>query len=143
MTDKPPATGEEVIQHFLLITAERGWSNLLGVNWCTDAGRPSVWDVPGTDSYINGVPIVLDQDFYMGFVLEVVDRESSRVRYAALSTFHGHGEDEDGNIEWDHSATWFPEDIGIFFERKQKKAELYQWGVQEILAMNADYAKNR
>ena len=66
-----PATAEQIIAHFYSMD----WVKRISCNWGTDSERPSIWEVPNTTSYINGVMVTMDFDFDMAFLLEVCDRD--------------------------------------------------------------------
>jgi len=62
----------------------------LRYNWGTQDRftQAGMWDV--TDAtYINGVPLMLDGDYYMGYLLEVMEHDSDAVSYVAIALYHG------------------------------------------------------
>lgn len=109
MTDQV-ATNAEVVETFLKIP----YANLSPHNWGCAGSRDdaALWHA-SEGTYINGVVLTVDMDFIMGFLLEVVDRESGRVRY--LTVVRWYGQRADGS--WVHEWRAYAPDCGVFFER--------------------------
>ena len=134
------ATGASVAHTFLTIPSDsRSGSNwgcwakgisanhpdydpVLDPEWCADP-----WNV-SEDTYINGLMLTIDMDYYMGYLIEVVERESGVVSYMAIATYHG-------GTPPKHDWTWWPGDAGTFFERNIISDEVSHWGVTNILGM--------
>jgi len=62
----------------------------LRYNWGTQDRftQAGMWDVTD-DTYINGIPLILDGDYYMGYLLEVAERDSDTISYVAIALYHG------------------------------------------------------
>lgn len=91
------ATEHEIVQTFLRIPYE----NLRAHNWRTAGDRKAqaMWDV--TDgTYINGVVLTIDQDFSMGYLIEVIDVETGDATYAVVVTFSE--SDKDGSQRFEY-----------------------------------------
>jgi len=71
------------VWHFLEMLARDD----IGGNWGTSMDN-SKWDIDG-DTYINGILLTVDKDFYCGYLLEIVERDSSVVSYLVVTPFHG------------------------------------------------------
>lgn len=104
------ASSADVVAAFLRIPH----ANLSPHNWGCAASREdgALWHV-GEGTYINGVALTVDMDYIMGYLLEVVDRESGRVRYLVVVVWHG--QRADGT--WDHEWRRYAPDCGVFFQR--------------------------
>jgi hypothetical protein len=104
------ATNAEVVAAFLRIP----YANLSPHNWGCAASRDdaALWHV-GEGTYINGVMLTVDMDYIMGWLLEVVDRESGALRYLVVVVWHG--QRADGT--WDHEWRQYAPECGVFFER--------------------------
>jgi hypothetical protein len=78
LEDKPPiptaATAVQIAHHF----SEIPYTTKTQGNWGCVAETPSPWDIPGTTTYINGIMLIIDQDFEMGFLLEICDRPEGK-----------------------------------------------------------------
>jgi len=115
------ATPAQVAHHFLTMSDHGG-------NWGTGYDN-SKWTVTGTETYINGIMVTVDLDYHMGYVLEVVDRSSSVVRWLAVAAFHGGDPPEHRVVELDAGC------VQKFFERTVHHAEVAVWGVGQIYAL--------
>jgi len=124
----------------------------------------SAWNVTD-DTYINGVPLHIDHDYYQGWLVEVVERESSAVSYVAIAAFHGPRllECDCGGVDvlingkacdmcdgtgkwfdrWDHDSMWFPHNVGTFFDRKFDLVQVCTWAVSVIYGMMESYAERK
>ena len=85
------------------------------------------WDV-NHDTYINHVPLVIDNDYQRGYLLEVVERSTSVVSYIVVVAFAG--PDEAGR--WDYDAKWYPDHAGTFFDRRMADYQIDIWAVMQI-----------
>jgi hypothetical protein len=110
------ATREQIVGHFLAMPDLSG-------NWGTSIDS-SKWNVD-TDTYINGIILTVDGDYYMGYLLEVVERGTSVVSYVCIVTFP-YGE---------HDSQWYPQDAGKFFERTTAQDEIAGWGVRTVYGL--------
>jgi len=119
------ATEEQIVDTFdNLVHTEILWHN-----WGTcDNDCPANWDVTD-DTYINGVMMTLDFDYLMGFLLQVVDRGTGRVRY--ITRLQRHGRRPDGSFDgaWDICPIEHP-----FFEVRDQVL-INQWAVSSIYSM--------
>jgi len=151
------ATREAIVHHFLATYRKRGWTEMSAYNWgLEDRTNRGVWaeeydeefgspigDRLGywfidNDTYINGIPLRIDLDYYLGFLLEVVERDTEVVSYVAIATFHGFNR-ETG--EWDHDSDWYPADCGKFGDRKVDQSAACQWAAATIFEMCDSYGK--
>ncbi len=121
------ATQEQIVQHFIAMPDLSG-------NWGT-AYDNSKWSVDDA-VYINGIVLTVDGDYYMGYLLEVVEKaEPSVVSYVAIATFYG--PKVDGSQE--HAAQWYPKDCGSFFERTIPQDAIAEWGVRTVYGLWESY----
>ena len=120
------ATHEQVVAHFIAMTDLSG-------NWGT-AYDNSKWDV-GDKTYINGIMITVDGDYYMGYVLEISERGSAVISYVAIATFYGPNKE---GIQ-QHAAQWFPQAAGTFFDRTIPQDEIAVWGVRTVYGLWESY----
>lgn len=116
-------------------------SEIVGHNWGT-CGRdcPHSWEVDD-DTYINGVVLTVDGDYWMGYLVEVVARSSGAVTYQAVTTFHGHR--ADGSI--DHDVVTYDVDCGTFFDRTEAADPVVvgTWALPQIFNMAEMYFETR
>ena len=98
----------------------------------------SRWDVDD-DTYINYVPLTIDRDYDMGYLLEVVERSTSVVSFLVVVTFGG--PDRDGR--WDYDGEWWPEDVGTFFDRKVDISTVSQWAVGKVYGLMDSWRDRR
>jgi hypothetical protein len=102
-------------------------------NWMTGLPEDTLlWQV-NDETYINGILLTVDLDYYMGYLIEVVDRTSGAVSFIAINEYHGHH--PDGTI--DHDSSVYKPNCGTFFARTE--AASYQvvctWAIEEIFGM--------
>lgn len=138
MSDSYPATREEVVQTFLHIP----YRHLTAYNWDTGpAEHRDEWNC-NDETYINGIILTLDFDYYMGYLIEVVDRTTGYLTYHAIVTFHGR-HPETGHQE--HDSMIYPEECGTFFERTPAADQLTicQWALPRIYGMVESYTESR
>lgn len=82
MTDtETGASAVRVMDHFYGIP----YLERCGSNWGTDtrAGGVSIWDIPDSSTYINGIMLTIDHDYEMGYLLEVCDRSEDGETYVS------------------------------------------------------------
>ena len=121
------ATQEQIVQHFIRMRDLSG-------NWGTSMDN-SKWDVDGT-TYINGIILTVDGDYYMGYLLEVVERDTSVVSYVTIVTFHG---PHPTTGKQEHDSLWLPRDAGKFFERTIPQETIAEWGVRTVYGLWESY----
>lgn len=109
------ATQDQIVHKFLSLK----FSEWTSANWGLHRDR-TYWNV-GDDTYINGVPLIVDLDFEMGYLLEIVERETSAVSYMVIVT---------GTRG--HDSEWYPEDVGTFFDRDIRVFEVMKWATRTI-----------
>jgi hypothetical protein len=126
----------------------------------------SAWDVTEA-TYINGIPLHVDHDYYQGWLVEVVERESSVVSYVAIAAFHGPRllECDCGGVDvlvngkpcdlcggvgkwfdkWDHDSVMYEPNCGTFFDRTEPAdaVTVGQWAVSVIYGMMEAYADSK
>lgn len=141
------ATRDEIVHRFLELLAARQINLDNGI------------DVDD-DTYINGIPVRVDHDYYQGHLLEIVERETGVVSYVAVAEFHGPRIDHrcdcdlDPGCEycggtdilafhWDHDSMWYEPDCGTFFERTDAadSVTVGKWAVFVIYGMMDSYAE--
>lgn len=142
MSDKPVATRDQIVWHFLELLAVRP-DDVRACNWGTDIGRPSMWEIPGTDTYINGVVMEIDLDYYYGYLLELVDRETSVVSYCVVTAFHGALVDDDVLVSWDHDSSVYEGNVGTFFDRSFHTEQACAWAVGQIFGLIDSYSERK
>lgn len=120
MTDSP-ATRDQIVQRFLAIP----YRHIGDYNWGTaPKDLQAEWHV-NAETYINGVPLILDGDYRMGYLLEIVDRTSGLVRYMAVMRFEfGH-----------HDSMMYEGEVGTFFDRSVDADEMNHWAIDAFSAM--------
>ena len=99
---------------------------------------PDYWDVDG-DTYINSIPLTLDRDYLMGYLLEVVEKSTSALSYLVVVAFYG--PDENGYTE--HDAEWWPENAGTFFDRNVDLHTVSQWAVTKMFGLIESWQDRR
>ena len=127
------ATHDEIVQTFLRIPLD----HLIQDNWGTGSyslGTTNHWNVTN-ETYINGVILTIDMDYYMGYLIEAVDRTNSTLTYAAIVTFHG----ADNPANQKHDSFFWAESAGTFFNRDVSQEEIAVWGVNHIYALVDSY----
>jgi len=102
------------------------------------SGQIDYWDVDG-DTYINSIPLTLDRDYLMGYLLEVVEKSTSALSYLAVVAFYG--PDENGYTEYD--AEWWPENAGTFFDRNVDLHTVSQWAVTKMFGLIESWQDRR
>ena len=102
------------------------------------SGQIDYWDVDG-DTYINSIPLTLDRDYLMGYLLEVVEKSTSALSYLVVVAFYG--PDENGYTE--HDAEWWPENAGTFFDRNVDLHTVSQWAVTKMFGLIESWQDRR
>jgi hypothetical protein len=102
------------------------------------SGQIDYWDVDG-DTYINSIPLTLDRDYLMGYLLEIVEKSTSTLSYLAVVAFYG--PDENGYTE--HDAEWWPDDAGTFFDRKVDLHTVSQWAITKMFGLIESWQDRR
>jgi hypothetical protein len=123
------ATTAEIVQCFDALDAQE----ILSHNWGTCLTREcqAKWHVTD-ETYINGVMMTLDFDYYMGYLVQAVDRTSSQCTYVAVVQFHGRREDgtfDHDFISWPGTHTFFGQEDGY------DPVTVTQWAVSVIHGM--------
>ena len=119
------ATEEQIVSCFnAQSNTEILWHNWGTCGWDCDAN----WNVTD-ETYINGVVMTLDFDFMMGYLIQVVDRSTSRVRY--LTVLQRHGRRADGTFDCDWEAC----PIEHTFYEVHDSVIIGQWAVSSIYKM--------
>ena len=98
--------------------------NMFRYNWgMTDWEHEGMWNVDD-DTYINGVPLIVDRDLASGYLLEIVERDTSAVSFVVVAmTPNG------------HQSAWWEPDAGAFFERNFDTEQISAWAVQVIYGL--------
>lgn len=109
---------EEIVRHFLSLDYNE-WTTH---NWGLHPDR-TYWNVT-LDTYINGIPLMVDLDYMMGYLLEIVERDTSAVSYLVIvKTPKG------------HDSAWYEKDAGTFFDRDIDVDEVSIWAVEQIYGL--------
>lgn len=111
------ATREQIVGHFLRLPDEAVVKYNWGLGGCA---YPDLWNVDD-DTYINGVPLTVDLDWDMGWLIEVVERDTSAMSYLVVVT-----------TPKGHRSQWWDSDAGTFFDRKVTGAAIAAWGAMTI-----------
>jgi hypothetical protein len=134
----PPATSTEVIYTFMAIPHR----HLIAHNWGTAMKREdaALWNIPETDTYINGVILTVDGDYWMGYLLEAVDRTSGCLTFIAVNLYHGRR----GDGWFDHDYMTYDKQVGVFFDRTDDAdySVVGQWAVSRIYGMAESYFRS-
>lgn len=140
------ATQTAIVHHYLDLLRRRPQFTS-SCNWGT-ARDNTPWNVD-EDTYINGVMMTLDGDYYTGELLEIVERDTGVVSYVALATFHGwfKAESPKGwDYGWDirHDSMMYEPVCGTFFERTDAADPVVvgQWAVSVIHKMWRAYSED-
>jgi hypothetical protein len=102
-------------------------------NWgFTPATDPGFWDVDD-DTYINGVPVIIDHDLRYGYLLEVIERDTLTLSYVVVVRHsRGHesawyepdaGTIRNPNVEYHTVAAWATETIYSLFDEEQERSK--------------------
>jgi hypothetical protein len=109
------ATQDQIVHKFLSLN----FAEWTATNWGLHKDR-TYWNV-GDDTYINGVPLIVDLDFEMGYLLEIVERKSSVVSYMVIVTGPR-----------GHDSEWYDKEVGTFFDRDVQVFEVMAWATKKI-----------
>jgi hypothetical protein len=82
-----------------------------------------MWHVDD-DTYINGVPLIVDRDLRSGYLLEIVERDTSTVSYVVIA-ITGNG----------HQSAWWEHDAGTFFDRNVDTETVSAWALGVIYGL--------
>lgn len=141
------ATWTAVVYQFQQVAGQPGF---LAGNWGTgmyEQGK-NPWQV-NEETYINGVPLIVDGDYWMGYLLEVVDRTAGTVSYGVVTLFHGGKYEDwgDGEGEWTylHDSMQYEPDCGTFFERTEAADQkvVGRWAVSKIYDLADSFFESR
>lgn len=88
------------------------------------------WDVDD-DTYINHIHVTVDCDYHMGYLLEIVERDTSVVSFLVVVTFYG----PDRLGRWNHDSEWYPDPIGTFFDRSVGLHTVGSWAVEKVYGL--------
>jgi hypothetical protein len=128
-----PAKTIDILYAFLAIP----YRHICDHNWGTapDEYRDE-WEV-NDETYINGVLLTIDGDYWMGYLIEAVDRTTGVVTFMAINTYHGHR--PDGSI--DHDFMTYEPKCGTFFDRTDEADPVIvgAWAVSRIYGMAESY----
>lgn len=116
------ATQEQIVNKFLGLK----YSEWTQANWGLHKDR-DYWDIGDTGTYINGVPLIIDYDYRMGYLLELVEHESGAVSYLAIVT-----------DPYGHDSAWFDQEAGTFFSRNVEPVTVMKWAVEVIEGLLED-----
>ena len=109
------ATREKVVNKFLLLD----YSEWTQTNWGLNPDK-GYWDI-NENTYINGVPLIIDLDFEMGYLLEIVEKDIGKVSYLVIAaTTHG------------YDSVLYDGEVGTFFDRTVSVFEAIQWAAPII-----------
>lgn len=142
MPDVMPATSTGIVYQFMSIDH----NHLFAHNWgtcgkeCRDRDGLTPWDV-NAETYINGVVLTVDHDYWMGYLIECVDRTTSVVTYLAINLYHGRRSDG----YYDHDFVTYSEDCGTFFNRTEAADPIavQTWAIIQIDRMGISYFENK
>jgi hypothetical protein len=131
-----PASREAIVHTFLDIPHPERTEG----NWgCGKAENRHLWECNGGETYINGIILTVDMDYYMGYLIEVVDRTTSVISFHAITTYHG------GNLHGleSHDSTMYQPACGTFFERTEEadRVAVTHWAVEVIYGMVEDHVQ--
>jgi hypothetical protein len=138
MSNDYPATREEVVDCFLHIP----YDHLTAYNWgISPLADQEEWEC-NDETYINGVVMTIDADYMMGYLIEVVDRESGIVSFHAIATFHGRNPIT-GKQE--HESALYEPACGTFFNRTEAadRVTVCRWAVAQIWGMIEEYQERQ
>ena len=123
-----PARHDQIVRAFLAIPHAR----LINFNWGTapDEHRDE-WHV-NDETYINGVPLIVDLDYEMGYLLEVVDRTTSQVSYLVVVRFPYE----------EHDSMMYEGVVGTFFDREIDVQEASVWALDRIYGLLDNHHEN-
>ena len=132
-----PATTLEIVYAFLDIPFE----HLHNFNWGTAPTEyRDEWEV-NDETYINGVVLSVDGDYWMGYLIEVVDRTTGVVTFMAINAYHRPRPDG----SQDHDFMTYEPNCGTFFDRTEEadRVIVSQWAVSRIFGMAESYFESQ
>ena len=108
---------QRVVDHFLRLSH----SDIVTYNWGEyEEGNPKLWRVDD-GTYINGIPLIVDRDLSIGYLLEVVERDTGAVSYLVVV-----------RMPLGDFSAWWERDAGTFFERNFAEVDVGTWAVEAI-----------
>jgi hypothetical protein len=136
-TTPPPATSTEIVYAFMDLDSECRHNH----NWGTGPRYCCNWSIPGTDTYINGVVLTIDGDYWMGYLLEAVGGTSGVVSFVVVNLYHGRR--PDGFFE--HTFLTYDKPCGTFFDRTDDADHVVvgSWAVSQIYGMTESWLGDR
>jgi hypothetical protein len=143
MSNDYPATSTEIIYCFEEIehhcTVAHNWGT--GPHRDDDPDTCCCWSV-NDETYINGIVLTIDGDFWMGYLLECVDRTLGTVSYIAYNAYYGRNK-ETG--EQKHDYTSYEPTCGTFFERTPAADHITvaKWAVDQIYRMSESFFEDK
>lgn len=124
------ATREQIVGWFLELDDK--WE-LMRVNWNHENQFTQVgmWNVTD-ETRVNGIVLIVDNDDYKGYLLELVERASNVVSYVAIATYYTRCQECDLHP---HDSMWYPEECGTLDEREAEQYDAAAWAVSVIYGM--------
>ena len=124
------ATREQIVGWFLELDDK--WE-LMRVNWnhenqFTQVGMWNVTDL----TRVNGIVLCVDNDEYMGWMLELVEQETDVISYVAIATYYDRCQECDHHP---HDSMWYPDYVGILEEPEVEQSAAAMWAVGVIYGM--------
>lgn len=127
-------------------------------SWC---GERREWGVTET-TYINGIVMTIDGDYWTGHVIEVVDHDRtsddpSTVSFGVINLYHGGAKTEGTDVVETSDGVWecvpyvehafeydsqqYPPNCGTFFERTDAGdyVNVCHWAVSRIYGMAEEH----
>lgn len=155
-TTNKVATWDEIVWHYQQLAG----AHKLGESWC---GERREWGIPGTCTYINGIVMTIDGDYWTGQVIEVVDDgpDVNVVSFGIVNLYHGAGKTEGTDVvetgdgvwecvpfvEYDfkHDSMQYQPHCGSFFERTDAAdyVTVCQWAVSRIYGMADEFFRRK
>jgi hypothetical protein len=108
---------EQIVSHFLQLPPDSIHKYNWGLVGCENI---DLWHIDN-NTYINGVPLIVDLDLDMGYLIEVVEKDTSSVSYLVVIT-----------TPYGHHSQWWEGDAGTFFYRNVTQAEIATWAAATI-----------
>ena len=123
-----PATPEQIVAHFVEIDDVL---EALRYNWNTNDRftQGPMWDIADTNTYINGILMMIDADSESGFLLECVERDTGVVSYIAIATFSGKCNECGAQA---HAWLTYPDYCGVYSDRELESIDAVLWAAAAI-----------
>lgn len=124
------ANTEQIVGWFLGLDDK--WE-LMRVNWNHENPftQNGMWNVD-EDTRINGIVLVVDNDDYKGYLLELVERETDVLSYVAIATYFTRCQECDHHP---HDSMWYPDYAGILEDPEVSQSDAARWAVSVIYGM--------